>query len=321
MAHIPDGFLSAPVCAGSLSVAAGLAFYASRRAGVRLEGRAAPTLGLATALMFAAQMINFPVVAGTSGHLLGVTLMAVLLGPWVAYLSATGVVLAQALLFGDGGVSTLGANVLNIAGIGAFLGYGVYRAVLAGGGTGPFARCLGAGLGAYTATLLTGLAAGLELGLSGTVDTRVAMSAMGGVYGLIGWVEAGVTGAAVWALVRRDPRLLYRPRTRNLPTFGRAAVLGGLAVGAAAAGLLAIFASAAPDGLERVALDLGFAEAATRWFTAPFMGYRAGFPGAVGTTAAGLVGVAFLFTGVAALVRAIVRPTARARLERPGPED
>ncbi|NIN72561.1 MAG: hypothetical protein GTO46_11710 [Gemmatimonadetes bacterium] len=314
MAHIPDGFLSASVSAGTFAAAGALTALAARRARKRLDDRAAPTLGLATAAVFAAQALNFPVAAGTSGHLLGGTLVAVAFGPWAGFLVMTAVVIAQALIFADGGLTALGANVLNIAGAGALLGYAVYRVLTGLAGEGPLSRALSAAVAAYLAALLTGVVAGLELGLSGIAPTRLSVGAMASVHAAIGLAEAGITGLAVWSLARKRPDLLFRPRGSAAVKPAPAAVLAGLGVVAILAGSLAIITSTAPDGLERLAIDLGFADAAASWEAAPLAGYRASIPGAVGTLVAVVLGVALLFAGTAATVRAL----ARARRTREG---
>lgn len=305
MAHIPDGFLSAPVSATTLVAAGALAAFAARRAQSRLDDRAAPTLGLATAAVFAAQTLNFPVAAGTSGHLLGGVLLAVIFGPWAAYLVMTAVMIVQALIFGDGGLTALGANILNIGGAGALVGFAVYGALLSLSGDGPRRRGAAAAIAAYLATVLTGAAAGAEIGLSGVAPTRLAVSAMTGVHAIIGAVEAAITGPAVWALARKRPDLIYRQRAARPAGPARAAVLAALGALAIIAGALSLVASAAPDSLERVAIDLGFAPAADAWKGALFPGYRAWFPGAAGTIVAVIIGVALLFAGAAAVARAL----------------
>lgn len=307
MAHIPDGFLSASVAAGTFAAAGALTAVAAQRAKARFDDRAAPTLGLATAAVFAAQAVNFPVAAGTSGHLLGGTLVAVVFGPWAGFLVMTAVVIAQGLIFADGGLTALGANVLNIAGAGALLGYAVYRVLTGLAGEGPLRRALGAAVAAYLAALLTGVAAGLELGLSGIAPTRLSVGAMASVHAVVGLAEAGITGLAAWTLVRKRPELLFRPRGTAAAQPPPAVVLASLGVVAMLAGGLAIIASTAPDSLERLATNLGFADAAIAWELAPLAGYQAWIPGAVGTVVAVVLGVALLFAGTAAAVRAAAR--------------
>lgn len=307
MAHIPDGFLSASVSAGTFVAAGALTALAARRAKARLDDRAAPTLGLATAAVFAAQAVNFPVAAGTSGHLLGGVLVAVVFGPWSGFLVMTAVVIAQALIFADGGLTALGANLLNIAGVACLVGYGIYRTLTGLAGTGAGRRGLAAAAAAYLATMLTGIAAGLELGLSGIAPVRLSVGAMATVHAIIGVPEAAITGLAVWTLARRRPDLLYRPRALRDAEPAPALILGALGLVAIAAGALSIVASTAPDGLERVAIDLGFADAAASWEGAPLAEYQAWIPGAVGTALAVVLGAALLFAGTAATVRAVAR--------------
>jgi cobalt/nickel transport system permease protein len=117
--HIPDGFINLPTSAGFGAAAAGGIWYSLRRAATVLDDRRIPLAGLAAAFVFAAQMVNFPVAAGTSGHLLGGVLAAVLLGPWLGSIVVTVVLVVQALVFADGGLSALGLNVFNMAIIGA----------------------------------------------------------------------------------------------------------------------------------------------------------------------------------------------------------
>ncbi len=305
MAHIPDGFLSAPVAATTLVAAGALAAFAARRAQSRLDDRAAPTLGLATAAVFAAQTLNFPVAAGTSGHLLGGVLLAVIFGPWATYLVMTAVMIVQALIFGDGGLTALGANILNIGGAGALVGFALLGALLKLSGDGPRRRGVAAAVAAYLASVLTGAAAGVEIGVSGVAPTRLAVSAMTGVHAIIGAVEAAITGPAVWALARKRPDLIYSPHAAGSAGPARVAVLAALGAVALFAGALSLVASAAPDSLERVAIDLGFAAAANAWKGAVFTGYRAWFPGPAGTIVAIVIGLALLFAGAAALARAL----------------
>ncbi|NIR45062.1 MAG: energy-coupling factor ABC transporter permease [Gemmatimonadetes bacterium] len=305
MAHIPDGFLSAPVTAGTLAAAAGLVLYAAHRSRRQLDERAAPTLGLATAAVFAAQMVNFPVAAGTSGHLMGGTLVAVIFGPWAGFLVMTAVLIAQAVIFADGGITALGANIVNIAGVGALLGYSVYAMAVRLVGPGPRRSALAAALGAYAAMLLIGVAAGLELGVSGIAPTRLAVGAMAGVHAIIGLAEATITGLVVAALVRRQPDLIHgRPMGDRAVRPARPLVLGALGAMAVAAGILSVVLSASPDSLERVAIDLGFAESGTGWVGAPFPDYEAWLAGAAGTLIAAALGVTLLFVGTGALLRA-----------------
>ena len=129
--HVPDGFLDTPTSLATGVVAAAAVAVSLRGARRELDERTAPLAGLVAAFVFAAQMINFPVAAGTSGHLLGGTLAAVLVGPFTATLCITVVLVVQALLFADGGLTALGTNITLMGVVGVWVGYGVFRLVLA----------------------------------------------------------------------------------------------------------------------------------------------------------------------------------------------
>lgn len=261
--HIPDGFLSLGVLLACWALAAlgiGVALWRSGRA---LGGRQAPLMGVLAAFIFAAQMINFPVAGGTSGHLLGGALAAILLGPWAGMITLATVVSIQALGFQDGGLLAVGANVLNMGVIAPLVGYGIYRGVAAlarGRRWGLWAGGLAA---AWGSVVIAAVATAVELALSGTVALGVVLPAMAGVHALIGVGEGLITvGALAFvAVVRRD---LLDPRAASSGGLRWAAA--GLAL-ALAVVLLAPLASPHPDGLERVAEDHGFSDAAQE---APF---------------------------------------------------
>ena len=206
--HIPDGFLSGGVAAAGAAVALAAVLYGLRVADRDLDEARVPLLGVCAAFVFAAQMLNFPVAAGTSGHFLGATLAAVLLGPWLACLVMAVVIAAQALAFADGGVSALGANVVNMGVLGALLaGF----AVQAGLHVLPRTRTTFLGLVAVVAWLavMAGAAAtSWELALSGTVPLGTVLPAMLGVHALIGVGEAVITAAAVGAVLSARPDLI-----------------------------------------------------------------------------------------------------------------
>lgn len=182
--------------------------YGLRRAERDLDEARVPLLGVLAAFIFAAQMLNFPIAGGTSGHFLGATLAAVLLGPWLACLVMTVVLAAQALAFADGGITALGANVLNM---------GVLGAVLAGSVIGAGLRVLPrtrsaylglVGAAAWVAVMVGAAATSVELGVSGTVPLVVTLPAMLGVHALIGIGEAAITVAAVSAVLASRPDLI-----------------------------------------------------------------------------------------------------------------
>lgn len=198
--HIPDGFISTPVAVGGIAVAAGAVAYAVKATNRRLGERQVPLMGVLAAFIFAAQMLNFPVAGGTSGHFMGAALAAILLGPWAGLLIMTCVLLVQCLVFQDGGLLALGANIFNMGIVGCFLGYYIYRGVILVMGSRRAAALIGGGLAGWASIVVAALACALELGVSGTVPLRVALPAMGGVHVLIG-IGEGLITAAVLALV------------------------------------------------------------------------------------------------------------------------
>jgi cobalt/nickel transport system permease protein len=209
--HIPDGFLTPEVAAGAGVLAAGAVAYGLRRADETLDERAVPLLGVTGAFVFAAQMLNFPVAGGTSGHFLGAALAAVLLGPWMACLVLAVVLAMQAFVFADGGITALGANVLNMGVIG---GLGAGLVLVAGRRVLPDTRTafLGlVGIAAWTAVMAGAAATAAELALSGTVPLQTVLPAMLGVHALIGVGEAVVTVTAVSAVLASRPDLVGAP--------------------------------------------------------------------------------------------------------------
>jgi len=226
--HIPDGFLSPEVAATTAAVTAGVLAYSLRRADAALDERRVPLVGVTGAFIFAAQMLNFPVAGGTSGHFMGAALAAILLGPWLACLVMAVVLATQAFVFADGGITALGANILNMGVIGAL---GVGAAMLAArhllGRAGLRSRGLLlalAGIGAWTAVMAGAAATAFELSISGTVPLGTVLPAMLGVHVLIGVGEAVVTIAAVSAVLATRPDLIavsdLRPEEIGRPAPG-----------------------------------------------------------------------------------------------------
>jgi cobalt/nickel transport system permease protein len=206
--HIPDGFLDPGVAAATGVAAAGAVAIGLRRAEATFDERRAPLLGVTAAFVFAAQMLNFPVAGGTSGHVLGAALATVLLGPWLACVVLAVVLVVQAFLFADGGVSALGANAFNMGVVGA-LGAGVVLAV-ARRVLPPTRRAFLAstGVAAWLAVVAGAVACSFELALSGTAPLATVLPAMLGVHVLIGVGEAVVTVAAVSAVLAARPDLV-----------------------------------------------------------------------------------------------------------------
>jgi len=200
--HIPDGFLDLQTSIATGVISAATVSYASYALRRRVAPEKVPLLGVAGAFVFAAQMINFPVAGGTSGHLLGAALVAILLGPWAAVLVMTAVLVIQCFVFQDGGALALGANILNMGVTGGLLGYVTYA------GIGNISqrvsvRYTAAFLAAWVAVMAGAFLCSWELIISGTAAPQVVLPAMLGVHALIGIGEGLITVGAL-ALVRRS---------------------------------------------------------------------------------------------------------------------
>jgi cobalt/nickel transport system permease protein len=195
--HAPDGFLSLPIAAVMWIVTIVVIVVAVRKTNKTFDERAIPLMGVTAAFIFAAQMFNFQVVGGTSGHLLGGVLAAVLLGPWAGTLVMVAVIAVQGLVFQDGGLVVMGANIFNMGIVGTLGGYAIYRALCGILGGETRARIPAAGIAAWLSVVAGSTAMAIELGLSGTTDMAVALAAMVGIHVLIGVGEALVTMAAL----------------------------------------------------------------------------------------------------------------------------
>lgn len=291
--HIPDGFLSlmvSIVCwvAAALTLAAAIS-----RTNRSLGERQIPLMGVMAAFIFAAQMINFPVAGGTSGHLLGGALAAIVLGPWAGMLVMTAVIAVQALLFQDGGLLVMGANILNMGLVTAAIGYGLYR--LADGRSKTVKLGI-TGVAAWLSVMAGALLTSLQLWLSGTSPLQVVVPAMLGVHALIGVGEALITVSALGFILQTRPDLLGAESESS--KAGKGWILAGGLISLFVV-FLSPFASSHPDGLERVAKDLGFLQAGQAApynivpdYTLPFLGQTALstiLAGALGAITVGLV--------------------------------
>ena len=290
MAHIPDGFLSVPVLAGTAAASVAALATAAHRSRAVLGEREGPVLGAVTAFVFAAQMLNFPLGIGASAHLLGGALVAVLLGPWAGMLVLFAVLLVQALLFQDGGIAALGANTLNLAVLGVGSAYAVFRLGRGLFGAAPRATVGSAAAAAWVSTVLVGFAVAAELALSGLVPWRAALVLVGGGHVLIGIAEAVLTGLLVSFVLRTRPALLeVRPApATGIPTL---AVVGAAVTVVA---LAVVLASSQADVLEAALEHVRSAGAPSAADAAPFADYvspvgGAWVAGAVGLLAAFLV--------------------------------
>ena len=215
--HIPDGVIGPGVSAAAGVVAAGGFGIAVSRARRYLTDRLVPMAALVTAFVFAGQMINFPVLPGMSGHLLGGVLAAVLVGPWAGYLVVAIVLIIQAFLFADGGLTALGLNIVNMALIGAVGGYLVYRFIYRIAGSRPVRVAPAAGIAAFLSVPLAGLGFVIEFAVGGTAESLslgAILVAMVGTHLLIGIGEGVITFFVVGAVMKARPDLVY-----GSPTF------------------------------------------------------------------------------------------------------
>ena len=308
--HIPDGFVGGRVAIGTTLLAA-----AAVTTALRVERRdpapaSAGLLGSLAAFVFAAQMVNVPVAPGTSGHLVGATLVAMLVGPWRALIVMAVVLAIQAALFQDGGFTSYGANLIDMGLAGAFVGYAIAtlttRVV-----PGMRGFVAGAVLGAFAATVAGAALTATWLGCSGLYPLRGIVPLMLLTHTAIGLLEAALTGAIVVTLVRWRPDLIIGPGgAAHAPRPGALAI-GGLGLAVLVAAFLAPFASRLPDGLERAALDLGFAGHARPLLRLPLerFGWFSSTLGTLAPVVAGLTGT---------MLAAVIAWSAARGLPKPG---
>jgi cobalt/nickel transport system permease protein len=206
--HIPDGILAANTWAPTWLISAGSIGYCLKKTSGMLKDRMVPLMGIMSAFIFAAQMINFPVIAGTSGHLLGSVLASVLLGPYAAAVVLSCVLIFQCLIFQDGGLLALGANIFNMALIGTIGGYLIFRVLNKISST-PKGFFLSTGIAAWFSVILAASFCALELALSGMAPLNVVLPAMVGIHALIGIGEALITVAVLSFVKKVRPDLIY----------------------------------------------------------------------------------------------------------------
>ena len=245
--HIPDGFLANRI-ALSLDVLSGASvLFAAHRIRLDAAMRLIPMMGVLSAFVFAAQMLNFPVFGGTSGHLVGGALLGILLGPMAGLLTMATVVIAQALFLQDGGLLALGANLFNIGAITVFSGYSVYRFFGSPEGQGKRLSVAGFVAG-WLSVVVSAAACALELGLSGAVPLKIGLPAMAGYHAAIGVVEGALTAGVLSFLLRVRPDFLKKDSALR---FGFWDCLGSiLLVGIPLAFLVLAGSSSLPDPLQ-----------------------------------------------------------------------
>jgi len=314
--HIPDGFLNAKTAVASAVLSAVGVGMALRQARKTLPARRVPMLGLAAAFVFAAQMLNFPVAGGTSGHFIGATLVAVLLGPSAAAIALTAVLVVQCFLFNDGGLTALGANIFNMAIVATLVGYGVYRLVRRFV-PGQRGLILAAAFAGWCSTVVAAISCAGQLAISGTVAWSVSFPAMAGVHMLIGIGEGLITALVILAIARLRPDLLD-DETLAAGTPVTAFVGFGLVAALGLALFVSPFACKWPDGLEKIAATLGFEHHAIEkpLLSAPIPDYA--LPGihsaVVATALAGVIGTVIVFALSWVLAQVLIpQPTAGSR--------
>jgi cobalt/nickel transport system permease protein len=318
--HIPDGFLNGATSAGTAVVAAGGLGYSIRRAGAYLQESRIALTGLVAAFIFALQMLNFPVAAGTSGHLLGGALAVILVGPWLGITAVGVVVIIQALLFADGGISALGSNILNMALVTGLVGWYLFRLLYRVLPKSWVSLLVSVFSAALVSVVASAIAFVVEYGIGGrgNAELSTVFAAMVGVHFLVGIGEGLISAATVAAVGSSRPELIGGVEGLDLGDREkkpvRAGIWGFAAAGLVVAALLVLvvapLASSEPDALERVAIDQGFAESAEEHAVAesPLADYgvRGVEDSEAGTRVAGLVGVLVTFGVGAGIVGVFV---------------
>ncbi|MGZ3433510.1 MAG: energy-coupling factor ABC transporter permease [Isosphaeraceae bacterium] len=308
--HIPDAVLDPRVAALTGILGAAGLFYGLKSVEGQLKERTTSLMGMMSAFIFAAQMVNFPVGPGVSGHLLGGVLAAVMLGPWAGAVVIAAVLIVQCFLFGDGGLTALGANFVNMGLIGSVVGYAIYAPIRRWIG-GQRGILIAAMIAAWFTVLLAAGACAAELSASGNHrDFFRILSWMALVHAVIGLGEAIITGLVVRFilltrpdLIEQDPTFALEPQVRGggPPRRWLAAILGGLGVALAVVVFLSPLASELPDGLEFVGQRIGFlaAESPSSPIPVPMPDYQFPLPSLehvkAATAVAGLVGTLVVF--------------------------
>ncbi|GIM99562.1 energy-coupling factor ABC transporter permease [Planomonospora venezuelensis] len=339
--HVPDGFFNVAVSVSAGAVAVAGTAVCLRGARRELDDRTAPMAGLVAAFVFAVQMLNFPVAAGTSGHLLGGALAAILVGPYTAVLCMAVVLLVQGFFFADGGLTALGVNITLMGIVTVLVGWGVFR-LITRAVRGPAAITAASFAAALVSVPASALVFTLLFWIGGTapIEIGTVAAAMGGVHVLIGIGEGLITAVTVATVLAARPDLVYGARGLAAPLVLRGAdgdvtvapespetaerapapagrvrpfLLAGTGLTLVLAGALSFFASGDPDGLEKVGEDEGFLAQATdhafgEWALADY-----GDVGGIPVGVAGVIGV-----GITLLVGGVVGYAARRRAPEGG---
>jgi cobalt/nickel transport system permease protein len=292
--HIPDGFLSVLVSIVFWIISVIVIGIALKKTNQELGEREVPLMGVLAAAIFAGQMLNFSVTGGTSGHLLGAAIAVILLGPWPAILVMTSVVSVQALLFQDGGLLALGANIFNMGIVGVFVAYTVYTLLINLFKKQSWGVFVAGFAAAWSSIFIASLSCALQLALSGTSPANIAVPAMAAIHALIGIGEGLITTGALAFLFAARKGLLKVGESKDA---GNKGILIGGSLIALVLAVLSPLASSHPDGLEWVAEEHGFIEAAKAALYNIIPDYT--MPGisdpALATIAAGILGIVIVF--------------------------
>ncbi len=296
--HTPDGFITGWVCVAAIIIALAAIAYSAWSARKWMTKQKALLMAGLAAAVFAFQMLNFGIGNGTSGHLIGAAIAAILIAPEAAILVLASVLVIQALVYGDGGVLALGINIINMGVVAGYAAHFVYqplkkRSVLFAGFIASMASVVAASL-----------TASLFLGISGTIPLAQVLPAMLITHMFIGIGEGIITGGVIMYVKASKSRLLQKKEVKNISRYVVLSTIGAMAI----MSLALPFASQSPDGLEKVAINLGFYEKATPIYTAsPMPGYT--FPGQedyIFALISGIMGMALSF----GIGYAVARPMA-----------
>lgn len=293
--HIPDNMINGPICPVTAAVSAACIAGALVLAVKAKEKPPALKFGAVAALIFAAQMMNFPVLNGTSGHLLGAVLACAVLGTPFGVLAMSLVLAVQSLVFSDGGLTVLGANIINMAVVGSIAGAVFNKAVPQEKTNKPkFMNYAFLGAASWLSVVLASLACSIELAVSGTVEFSKVLPAMLGIHALIGIGEAVITTAVFYLFSMEAVR-----NSKSLPVGISLLAAGVIGL------MLSPFASGFPDGLEWVAAKYQFLHESAPAFVSIMPGYTIPAAGneVLSMGLAGLAGVAITFVLGAILAR------------------
>ena len=220
--HIPDGFLSHSINAATFLISSGACAYGVKRVNRSFGEREVPLMGVTAAFIFAAQMLNFPVAGGTSGHFLGAVFSSVLLGPWASLVIMTIVLVVQCLAFADGGLTALGSNIFNMGVIGALGGYGIFYTLYILFKKSRQGFFLALAISSWLSIVMGASAAAMELAISGTSPLKITLPTMAGIHAIIGAGEAMITTAAVSLILKARPDLIHAIKPSDVLAYRQA---------------------------------------------------------------------------------------------------